>query len=605
MCPFSAMRKPGDSIRCLCLFALSGILLFLLTGCLYTFNTNPRIQSEAFQENPPIKVAILPFVNKTNSPGAGKLARSAFFNELAGKRYEDVEITRVDDVLAQVAIETGENPLELASEFLAEKLGADALFYGSVDDVSKFYIILYSHQKVCLTVRLYDVRRKAFIFSDTVAAYNRTIAPAASPLGLVTSCIETLWHLRKSEKIQTFERLARRLVKEIPEPDISPMHRPNLLKTIEVRVPSPTLKANDAVDVMITGAPQMTATFDIGNMRRFIPMAEIKPGIYRGRYRIKKGDNLDYALIRGHLTGKTTTYEKINYRYSFRIDTSPPVSPRITTIRSTKKDFRVYISPPQDKDFAHFILYKSVISGNGYQELAKSTKPYFRRKGLKSGITYHYRVQAVDKMGNKTPLSKDFEFTAPDKGPTRLEDDFKGYTTLYAYSSPYYVNKLLMLPPDAVLFAEPGVEIRFGQTGSLLIKGVIEARGEERNRIVFTGKDGWGGVVIRSEGKLRRSRLSFVKIENAIRGIRLESGRLEAQHLEIANCSIGISAARKSSLRLADSAFQFNQTALQSDALNAIVKNCTFFNNKFITEINGVPKRQKLSKVKGFSFFRY
>ena len=54
-----------------------------------------------------------------------------------------------------------------------------------MEEVSKFYIIFYAHLKARLSVRLYDARRKAFIYSDTVTAYNRDIAPAASPLGAV------------------------------------------------------------------------------------------------------------------------------------------------------------------------------------------------------------------------------------------------------------------------------------------------------------------------------------------------------------------------------------------------------------------------------------
>ena len=120
----SITRVPQFRARRRSLLVFSFTILLFLPGCLFTFKTNPRIQNVAFRENPPETVAVLPFTNQSNAPETTELARSFFYNALASKSYTDIELSRVDAILAQLALEEGKNPLELSADFLAQKLGA-------------------------------------------------------------------------------------------------------------------------------------------------------------------------------------------------------------------------------------------------------------------------------------------------------------------------------------------------------------------------------------------------------------------------------------------------------------------------------------------------
>ena len=581
------------------------LVCFFLPGCLFTFKTNPALNQAAFQESPPRKVAILPFLNKTDSSEADVLARSSFFNSLASKSYSDVELSRVDDVLARAAVETGEDPMDLDPRYLAEKLGVDGLFYGVVEDMSKFYIIFYSHLKVRLSIRLFDAGSNSYIYSDTATALNRDIAPAASPLGVITSLIETWWHLRKSEKVQTFERLARRMVKEIPDPGFSTSGHSDFIHSMEVKVPATQLKTDDPVEVTIRGTPGKKAEFDIGKIRRNISMTEKEPGIYKGIYRIREGDNLDYALVRGRLSDEAYSQEKIHFKNPFQVDTNPPNTPGILVINSNKKDFWVHVTPPEDEDFDHYILYKTLDPEKGYMEESRSKKPVFRQKKLEPGETIHYRVMAVDLLGNPSPLSPEASLEVPPRGPTRLEGDITRSTTLYAFSSPFIIDEIVRVSENAILTIEPGVEIRFGKQGGLLVEGVLFTAGDRKHPVRITGDDGWQGIKIQSRGQLKRSRVSHLSIRNASWGIRIEEGRLEAQYLEVKDCTVGISAGREASLRVVDSIFTKNHLALRSSAPGTIIKNCDFIKNTYMTEFTGVPEKQESSKVRGFTHIQY
>jgi len=580
------------------------LLLFFLSGCLFTFNVNPKLDRAAFEHNPPIKIAVLPFVNKTSKRGADELARTLFYAAFVSLNYEDIKPGVVDETLAKMALANGKNPLETSPDIIAAKLGADALFYGTVEDVTKSYLVLYAHQKVRESVKLYDARRKYFIFSDTVTAYNRTIAPADSILGIFSSIVQTLWHMNKSENFATYERLAHRMVEDFPNIILPKPNCPILIQKIKVDTPARVLKKGDRIIVTMTATSGETATFDIGNLRRRITMSEVKPGTYQGIYEVQSGDRLDYAIVNASITDGKFTDQKVDIKDVFRIDTIPPVTPSIVNIRSLKKDFHIYLTPPQDEDFDHFILYKSTNPRKGFWEFGKSEEPEFIDSDVQPGFTYYFYAVSVDRLGNTSHVSKEFVFCAPSPPPGRIELRTSGIIVLYAYSSPYYISKPLTIQKDAVLFIEPGTELHFARGASLMIEGLLTAIGDEDARIIFTGEEGWGGIRLQPGAPDTRFQITNATIENASAGIRLDAGSLEGRNLEITNCSTGLFAEKDSYPNIADSLFKNNNIAIHIEAKQAVIKNCDFIKNNIMTELNGLQKRQEESKVMNFSYFK-
>jgi hypothetical protein len=76
---------------------------------------------------------------------------------------------------------------------------------------------------------------------------------------------------------------------------------------ISVRITSIThsadraLRAGETLTVTIRGTPGGQATFDIFGVAQGVAMAEVSPGVYRGRYRIQPDDNVLSAGVFGHL----------------------------------------------------------------------------------------------------------------------------------------------------------------------------------------------------------------------------------------------------------------------------------------------------------------
>ncbi|NIQ03187.1 MAG: hypothetical protein GWO19_23300 [Nitrospinaceae bacterium] len=100
------------------------------------------------------------------------------------------------------------------------------------------------------------------------------------------------------------EAFSIKVLKEVPDP--APMRagdiRLPVIQSIETNIKAAQIFGKgDRVYVSLRGQPGLSASFDIGNWKTSIPMKEVSPGVYTGSYQVKKGDQVQNALIIGTL----------------------------------------------------------------------------------------------------------------------------------------------------------------------------------------------------------------------------------------------------------------------------------------------------------------
>lgn len=66
-----------------------------------------------------------------------------------------------------------------------------------------------------------------------------------------------------------------------------------------------------------------------------------------------------------------------------------------------------------------------------------------------------------------------------------LGGDIKINTNLTQYGSPYTINQDLVVAENATLSIQSGVELHFQAGVALRVKGILEAKGNSRRKIVF------------------------------------------------------------------------------------------------------------------------
>ncbi len=78
--------------------------------------------------------------------------------------------------------------------------------------------------------------------------------------------------------------------------------------------------------------------------------------------------------------------------------------------------------PPEDKDIARFVIYRTDSSEGSYEELKKLSgfKKNYTDSGLPDNTTYYYKIKSIDKFGLESELSREIFATTKDIPQTSL-----------------------------------------------------------------------------------------------------------------------------------------------------------------------------------------
>jgi hypothetical protein len=73
------------------------------------------------------------------------------------------------------------------------------------------------------------------------------------------------------------------------------------IENLKVVDPKAQFEENDDIVISLSGPPGGSASFDIGDLRKGVSMAEKEQGRYEGAYTVRKGDHLREGVITAHL----------------------------------------------------------------------------------------------------------------------------------------------------------------------------------------------------------------------------------------------------------------------------------------------------------------
>lgn len=107
-----------------------------------------------------------------------------------------------------------------------------------------------------------------------------------------------------------------------------------------------------------------------------------------------------------------------------------------------------------------------------------------------------------DSISKSKPNAEEFNFLKIDKKQKIIS--FK--------SGDWEINKPLIIPKDYKLYADSKVNISLNKNGIVIIKGPLELKGKDNNRIKITSKNGGKGFIVLSSKEL--SEISFVDFSN-------------------------------------------------------------------------------------------
>ncbi len=136
---------------------------------------------------------------------------------------------------------------------------------------------------------------QTFVLSDDVrfTADGREVPREALRAGMEVT-------LRINPQTQEVTEVAARGQIVLPAPTLTPPATAVRISFFTHSADEP-VRAGQTITVTLRGTPGATATFDIFGVVTGVPMREIEPGVYRGGYVVRPGDNVVGAAVFGHL----------------------------------------------------------------------------------------------------------------------------------------------------------------------------------------------------------------------------------------------------------------------------------------------------------------
>ena len=502
----------------------------MLQGCLVSTPStliSPEIRSlyegeykidPYMKKHVPLSTAVLPFVDLSGSKEGGNAMRRGFYNHFSSLPFKDMELYKVDDLLAKAGLTDAEAVRKTSPQKLGEILGVDAVVFGEVSDFDKYFAVLYSQVAVGAEVKMYDTKTGNFLWSGKHKVRKHEGGVSTNPVGIIATVIATALNVRDIQLLRANDDLFRDMVKTIPTPSLAQAKRPPVISLLTQDTKGLPKKAGDEIKVVIQGTPNMQASFDIGQYRKRIEMQEVEPGGYYGVYKVVPGDNIEKAIVTGYLTDDSgNTAHWVDAIGSVTLDTTPPDNPTGITSKGRNRLVALRWEKNTAADLAGYLIYRSDTPLSGYVQIGKTELNEYSDAdpNLANSRTYYYRISAVDFAGNESRMAQAQGMPiAP--GPTPVSGIIEADTTWYSGASPYILESNVTVKDKALLTIEPGTEIQ-SKGGALIVEGRISARGDNDSIIRFDSAEEnqlWPGISFASV-KDRENHLAFVRVRNA------------------------------------------------------------------------------------------
>ena len=193
--------------------------------------------AEDYQERPPRKIAVLPFVDMgKGSYLVDKVSlktlneeelrrwswthtnrvRRALAGDLATREFITVSLLKIDAVLANRGITDGDKLNAVPPEDLGRWLDVDTVVYGELVSYEAYYGFLVSGWKVSARVRMVSTKDGHEIFSCIDSRYTSTVNPAIDPIDIVINSGLALSHLRDITLARTEYEVGREIALSLP-----------------------------------------------------------------------------------------------------------------------------------------------------------------------------------------------------------------------------------------------------------------------------------------------------------------------------------------------------------------------------------------------------
>ena len=194
---------------------------FSLIGCATTPPSfNQEVVRATFESYEPLSLAVLPFMDNTDSKGLANLVRRAFYGHLSVQPYRDIELHLIDQKLSEHNLTDPKVLYTMPITELGRMLECDAVVLGEITIYQKLFFGVYSQLAVGAAISIWDTRSGQMIWHDRHVARFHDGGIPFSLLEIPFLSFRSGWNLRERVTIRTVDDLTHHLVNRIPSHDV-------------------------------------------------------------------------------------------------------------------------------------------------------------------------------------------------------------------------------------------------------------------------------------------------------------------------------------------------------------------------------------------------
>lgn len=477
----------------------------LLVSCAGTGNQKTAAISYIKTNTLPMRLAVLPvkflaikkktageFPVKKNSKKGGFISgitRGVINNQLAGKGYEMVFLSKVDQKLGSSAWQ------KIPARDLCRKLDVDGLIYPEIISTTMVSAVAYDLFKIDAKVRMINRAGKE-LGTWSSSSSKRKISLPTSPEGIAATIIGAFFDesARKQMRLVIYDWgwKVSQFIPNCPQGKSLPE-----VMSVDSNIDKGIFAAGKSIRVKATAEKGLTCTFDLGNFKNNIPMPSTGGGIYKGLYVVQVGDQVANQPLIIHLL-RPNGVERIwvESNGTVTIDGVLPPAPTKVEAQASKDGVSLTWALPQGENLKEFIIKKSETAVGNFIAVAKTKDLRYLDTKVSQGHTYYYRIKAVDLAGNHSARDKTTQVTMPFYDEVKLSGSLSGIMV----PGLYRLDKGGNVSLGNVLNIGAGSQITLDPDASIVINGTLKVTGSAQRPTIFTGQ-GWKGIVVTSRGQ--------------------------------------------------------------------------------------------------------
>jgi len=342
--------RPGGAVILVAAAAI-GALALAGAGC----GPDVVVNEELLKKSAPKTVAVLPFTAAKDLGGERArlkvdAIRQTFHRRFRALPYLHLDLDVTDRLLEQSGVKTAEQAAAARFAQIQKTLGVDAFVRGEITALGDFKGGVLYRLSIGGKIALIDART-----GQELAHVEHTEADTGGLLlqtgALVEGIQQTMDNFSDLGFVRLAEKFANEVVKPFPKPPVVPeVVQPNLKSArLAVRgggaAATQALAAGDVIEATVEADPNLYVTLQLGTDLSPIPLAAERPGVYRGAYRVARGDRFaGRPTVRLRDRFGVTAAKVLD---EIRVDARPPAAPRGLEASAKAGIVRLKWSPPE------------------------------------------------------------------------------------------------------------------------------------------------------------------------------------------------------------------------------------------------------------------